>query len=337
MTDPRIVLPTPENIEEAARLIIAGRLVAFPTETVYGLGANGFDDTACRAIYSAKGRPSDNPLILHIPQASGLLALCREIPPAAYALCEAFTPGPLTLVLKKTMAVPQAVSAGLDTVAVRIPSHPVARALLFAAGVPIAAPSANKSGSPSPTTAAHVAADIGEELPLILDGGPCGVGLESTIISLAGPVPRLLRPGGISLEALEAVIGTVEVDGAVLGQLPEGVAPAAPGMKYRHYAPKAEVILLNGTRENVINYMVAQRGAGVLCHDGEEHLFPLAGHVISLGGTPEAAAHRLFAAMREMDAAGVPCIFCGLPEKIGVGLAVYNRLLKAAAGRVMEC
>lgn len=337
MTDPRILPPTPENIEKAARLIRAGALVAFPTETVYGLGANGFDGAACRAIYAAKGRPSDNPLILHIPQASGLPALCREIPEKAYALCEAFAPGPLTLVLKKTAAVPNAVSAGLDTVAVRIPSHPVARALLKACGVPIAAPSANKSGSPSPTTAAHVAADIGAELPLILDGGPCGVGLESTIVSLSGPVPKLLRPGGISLEALEAVIGPVEVDGAVFGQLPEGVAPAAPGMKYRHYAPMAEVILLNGTRENVLNYMAEQKGAGVLCHDGEEGLFPSAGHVISLGGTQESAARRLFAALREMDAAGVPRIYCGLPDKSGVGLAVYNRLLKAAAGRVMEC
>jgi L-threonylcarbamoyladenylate synthase len=240
----------------------------------------------------------------------------------------------LTLVLKKTAAVPDAVSAGLDTVAVRIPSHPVARALLEAAGVPIAAPSANKSGSPSPTTAAHVAADIGQDLTLILDGGHCGVGLESTIVSLAGPIPKLLRPGGISLEA---VIGSVEVDGAVFGQLQEGVAPAAPGMKYRHYAPIADVILLNGTRENVLNYMAAQKGAGILCHDGEESLFPSAGHIISLGGSSETAAHRLFAALREMDAAGVSRIYCGLPDKSGVGLAVYNRLLKAAAGRVMEC
>ena len=339
--DPRIKPATAENIKKAADIIKSGGLAAFPTETVYGLGANGLDEAACRRIYAAKGRPSDNPLILHVASVAGLIPLVDTVPPMANALFNAFSPGPLTVVLKKSARVPSVVSGGLDTVAVRIPSHLVARSLIKAAGVPVAAPSANKSGRPSPTTAAHVAADIGDELEIILDGGACEVGLESTIVSLATNPPRLLRPGGISLAQLEAVLGRVEVDGAVTGDVPQDVSPAAPGMKYRHYAPKADVFLLNGSSADVLNYMVSaeesEKAVGILCLDGELTAFGGTATVISLGGTAKAAAAGLYSALRLMDEANVSKIYCKLPPPDGDWLAVYNRLIKAAAGRVIKC
>ncbi|NLT57525.1 MAG: threonylcarbamoyl-AMP synthase [Clostridiales bacterium] len=333
--------PNPAAIGRAAALIRRGGLVVFPTETVYGLGANGLDEAACRRIFAAKGRPADNPLILHLPGLAALPALCRELPDLAHTLFEAFSPGPLTLVLKKSALVPAAASGGLDTVAVRIPDHPVALALLRACRLPVAAPSANLSGRPSPTALSHVRGDLDGRVDLFLDGGPCRVGLESTVLSLAGEVPTLLRPGGISLEQLRAAIGEVAVAPSVTAPLAPDAAPAAPGMKYRHYAPQAPLVLLVGPQDRVLAYMrahLADRRVGILCYEGEQDLFSAATAVEVLGapGDNEAHAHRLFEALHRLDRAALDCIYAPLPSSEGLGLAVRNRLLKAAAHTVIE-
>ncbi|MBQ6000623.1 MAG: threonylcarbamoyl-AMP synthase [Clostridia bacterium] len=330
-----------QELAEGGRLLREGKLVVFPTETVYGLGANALDGEACKAIYTAKGRPADNPLIVHLPDLSGLEQLCRLIPQKAYELFEAYSPGPLTVILPKRECVPEAVTCGLDTVAIRIPSHPVAAALLREARVPVAAPSANRSGRPSPTRLSHVVEDLDGLVDLMIDGGECGVGLESTVVSLAGERPVLLRPGGISLKMLEQVLGEVEVDRAVTGQLAEGQRPQAPGMKYRHYAPKAQLTLGHGDPAALRQWLIAcseQENVGILCYEEDVAAFPHAAHVVSLGRRDdlEAQAHALFDALRSFDETGVSAIFGPLPEMEGIGLAVRNRLLKAAGHRVVE-
>ena len=228
-----------ENIARAAKLLAAGEVVAVPTETVYGLAANAYDKTAVRKIFSAKGRPQDNPLIVHIADFQDIYALVAEVPEAAKKLADAFWPGPLTVILPKSDKIPDAVS-GLATGAVRYPAHPVAQAVIQACGVPLAAPSANRSGSPSPTNAKYVLDDMDGRIPLILDGGGSQVGVESTVVTLATEVPRVLRPGGVTVEQLREVLGEVEVDDAVLHQLKAGETAASPGMKYKHYPPKAQ-------------------------------------------------------------------------------------------------
>ena len=229
-----------EELAEAAAVLKSGGLVAFPTETVYGLGGNALDEDAARKIYAAKGRPSDNPLIAHISCAAELAPLVREIPEAGRKLMEAFWPGPLTMIFPKSSKVPYGTTGGLDTVAVRMPDDPVASRLIELAGVPVAAPSANTSGRPSPTTADHVWQDMNGRIDMIIDGGPVGIGVESTIVDVSSPVPSVLRPGAITMEMLREVLGEVAVDPAILGPMKEDVKPKAPGMKYRHYAPKAE-------------------------------------------------------------------------------------------------
>lgn len=236
--------PREEELYEAARILREGGLVAFPTETVYGLGGNALDEQASGKIYAAKGRPSDNPLIAHISSMEELKPLVREIPEAGEILAKAYWPGPLTLVFPKSSRVPYSTTGGLDTVAVRMPSDPVARKLIALAGVPVAAPSANTSGRPSPTTADHVWQDMNGKIEMIVDGGPVGIGLESTIVDVSGPAPVILRPGAITQEMLEKRLGKVLVDQAVLGPVGEGVRPKAPGMKYKHYAPKGELVLV---------------------------------------------------------------------------------------------
>ena len=237
---------TEKDIETAAAILREGGLVGIPTETVYGLGASGLNPDAVRRIFEAKGRPQDNPLILHIPDETWLERYCRNIPPAAYTLAEKFWPGPLTMILRRRENVPNAVTAGLDTVGVRCPDHPVTLAIIRAAGVPVAAPSSNLSGRPSPTCAAHMAEDMDGRIDAIVDGGPCGVGVESTIVDLTCNPPRLLRPGGVPMEELHSVLGGMAIDPAVTHQLGEGEQPRAPGMKYRHYAPKAPVTVIKG-------------------------------------------------------------------------------------------
>ena len=321
------------SIRRAAALLRAGELVAFPTETVYGLGADALNGEAAARIFAAKGRPADNPLIAHIAGESGLAGLIAGEPCAcARALMRAFWPGPMTLIFPKSPRVPREVTAGLDTVAVRMPSHPVARALISAAQTPIAAPSANRSGRPSPTTAAHVLEDMEGRIPLILDGGPCEVGLESTVVDVTGARPRILRPGGVTLEMLEGVVGDVDVDEGVLHQLQAGSQARSPGMKYKHYAPKGEVTIVTGPRaaqEIARLYDAADGRAAILAFSQADYG---ARRVYRLKNAPG----ELFAALRQLDEDGMETIYAEDVPTAGVGLAVMNRLMRAAAFRVVE-
>lgn len=322
-----------ENIQTAAKLLREGGLVAIPTETVYGLGANALDAQAVTNIFIAKGRPQDNPLIIHICQPQQAQQYAKEIPDVYYELCRRFSPGPLTVILKKKDIIPLQTSGGLDTVAIRIPSHPVARAIIAAAGVPIAAPSANLSGSPSPTTGQHCIHDLWGRVDAIVDSGPCEVGLESTVISLAGQHPVLLRPGAVTPEQLEEVLGPIEIHQAVTGQLKSGAEAASPGMKYKHYAPKAKITILDGTAADYAAYVNSKKAPGVYALCFEEDVPGLQVPCICWGsGEDEGSqAHRLFAALRELDEKGAQYVYAHCPEKTGIGLAVYNRLIRAAA------
>lgn len=330
------------SIERAAELIRAGALVAFPTETVYGLGANGLNSEAVLRIFEAKGRPADNPLILHVTALHQVLPLISgPLPDAARVLADAFWPGPMTMVLQKSALVPDAVSAGLDTVAVRVPSHPAARALIDASGVPIAAPSANRSGRPSPTTAAHVLEDMDGVIPIVLDGGPCAVGLESTVVDMTGDVPRVLRPGGVTPEMIESALGRVRVDESALRPLQENEPARSPGMKYKHYAPAGHLTIVRGAREKVLREIIARYDAasvsGEKCCILAASKAPYGGrNVRELGETPEAVAHNLFAALRQMDAEGVRVMFAEAVAADGLGLAVMNRMGRAAAFDIVE-
>jgi len=330
-----------QDIQTAADLLRAGGLVGIPTETVYGLGANGLDPAAVGRIFQAKGRPQDNPLILHIPGADWLERYCRDIPAAAYELARRFWPGPLTMVLRRRDNVPDQVTAGLDTVGMRCPAHPLCRAVIQAADVPVAAPSGNTSGRPSPTTAAHMLEDMDGRIDAILDGGPCSVGVESTIVDLTCTPPRLLRPGGITLEQLRAALGEVAVDPAVTRLMGAGERPRAPGMKYRHYAPKAPVTVVTGAPERSAAYIAAHAGPGdgVICF--EEFLPMYAGGarpVMSLGpaGDKGEQARRGFDALRAFDHTAVSAIWAQCPDSGGIGLAVTNRLNKAAGFHIVE-
>lgn len=332
-------LLTPNDVGRAAQLIRSGGLVGIPTETVYGLGADGLNSEAVGHIFRAKGRPQDNPLILHIPDASWLERFCKNIPPAAYALARRFWPGPLTMILDRKPLVPDVVTAGLDTVGMRCPDHPVTRAVIEAAGVPIAAPSGNTSGRPSPTTARHMLEDMEGKIDAILDGGPCAVGVESTIIDLTCPIPRLLRPGGVTLEQLREVLGEAAVDEAVTRQMGAGERPRAPGMKYRHYAPKAPVTVVKGdplrTARHILRYM--GDGDGIICF--AEFADRFSGHPVqSLGPAADKGeqARRLFDALRAMDGTDVKRIWAQCPDDSGIGLAVSNRLSKAAGFHIIE-
>ena len=327
---------TPENTALAGQILREGGLVAIPTETVYGLAANAFNGEACARIFAAKGRPSDNPLIVHIASLDQWPALVAEVPEAAVRLAEAFWPGPLSIILPKSDKIPDQVSGGLDTVAVRMPSHPAAAAVIRAAGVPLAAPSANLSGSPSPTTAQHVLRDLQGRIDAVLDGGACEVGVESTVISLAGKTPRVLRPGGISVEQLRAVLGEVEVDEAVLHQLAPGQQAVSPGMKYKHYSPKTRVIIVKGSFAAFQKFVSNKKDCAALCFacEGEQLDIPF----IEVGREHDSLsqAHRLFDALRRVDELGVSVAYARCPDTDGVGLAVLNRLLRAAAFTVVD-
>ncbi len=328
-----------DKIRAAARILRDGGLVVIPTETVYGLGANGLDEKAVQRIFEAKGRPQDNPLILHITGQQWLPRYCQEIPPLAYVLTRKFWPGPLTLVLKRKSVVPDVVTAGLDTVAVRCPNNQVTLSIIREAGVPIAAPSANLSGKPSCTTAQEVIEDMEGKIDGLVDGGPCLVGVESTILDLTGEQPRLLRPGGVSVEALERIIGPITVDKAVTGLLPEEEKPRAPGMKYRHYAPNAPITVFTGDPEASAREIASRVGpnTGVICFDEFTRLFP---HQVvrSLGPYEDKQMHaqRLFHLLRSFDLSTVTEILAQCPDSRGIGLAVGNRLKRAAGFHVVE-
>ena len=332
---------TPQDIARAGKILRCGGLVAIPTETVYGLAANALDGAAVAKIFIAKGRPQDNPLIVHISHLSQWERLVDHIPENAMALAREFWPGPLTIILPKSDLIPDEVSAGLTTVAVRFPSMRTTRRIIDAAGVPLAAPSANLSGSPSPTCARHTMDDMRGRIEAVLDGGECNFGVESTVVTLATPVPRLLRPGAVTPEELREVLGELTIDDAVLGKLKEGVKAASPGMKYKHYSPKAEITIVKGKLEQFLRYIAAEKEhapdvkAFALCFDGEETAVPLPCVTYGRQDDPLTQSHRLFTALRELDEHGAAIVYARCPSTEGVGMAVYNRLLRAAGFHVV--
>ncbi len=327
-----------EELKEASAVIRSGGLVAFPTETVYGLGGDATNPEASRKIYAAKGRPSDNPLIVHIADFSQLRNIVAEVPQEAEKLAEAFWPGPLTMILRKNDVIPYETTGGLDTVAIRMPSHPVARAFLQDSGCMIAAPSANTSGRPSPTTAQHVWEDLHGKIEILLDGGPVGIGIESTIVDLSEERPMILRPGFITQEMLSAVLGDVGMDPGLASENSKQ-PPKAPGMRYRHYAPKADLTLVEGTMEEVISKINALtreaqamgKSVGVLATEENKDRY-VADHVIVIGQRQDEAeiARHLFDVLRQFDDLQVDLIYSESFAAAGIGQAIMNRLLKAA-------
>ena len=328
------------DIARAAEIINNGGLVVIPTETVYGLGGDGTNKDSARKIYEAKGRPSDNPLIIHIssPEQAEKFAHTNK---TYYKLAEAFMPGPLTVVLPKKDTVPSEVTGGLDTVAVRCPSHPTARAIISAAGVPIAAPSANTSGKPSPTRAEHVAADLDGKVDMIIDGGECEIGLESTIVMVNSDESlTLLRPGGITYDALCCVCETVNISPSIEGVLSENERPLSPGMKYKHYAPSAPLVLLCGDDNKVLEFLQSEQESKrcvVLCYD-EEISYLKKDMILPIGKKQDITSHAkvLFSALRDTDKFSPDIIYAHMPEQGGLGMALYNRMIRAAAHTVKE-
>ena len=338
--------PETELIQEAADRLREGGLVAFPTETVYGLGANALNSLAVKDIFTAKGRPQDNPLIVHISQTEAITEYTKEIPSVTKQLAERFWPGPLTLVLKSSNIFPTEVTGGLDTVAFRVPAHPVALALIKAAGLPVAAPSANLSGRPSPTTAGHVMEDLCGRIDLVLDGGPAGVGVESTVLDLTGKNPVILRPGGVTRGELAKVLGRVDIDSSVNGAGAE--KPRSPGMKYLHYAPRAPLRLFESSNtEELAGRILAEAAklkaqglkVGILTYRDTAHLYAGQGYDVVLAGSshdPETVAAALYDSLRRFDLLGVDRILSQGITCEGVGLAVMNRLIRAAGGQVIK-
>ena len=329
----------PATAQVAADIIRRGGLVAIPTETVYGLGANGLDERAVASIFQAKGRPQDNPLILHVAETAEIEQFCHSIPDSAYTLAEKFWPGPLTMVLPARDIVPRRTTGGLDTVAVRCPDNDTTRSIIRLSGVPIAAPSANISGKPSTTTAEHVLHDHDGKIDAIVDGGPCRVGVESTIVDLTDSRPRLLRPGGITPEQLMEVLGDLVIDKAVTAQIDKDAVVKAPGMKYRHYAPSEPVVIVSGSREKAAAYIHRHFTPGdrVLCFAEE---LPLYEHCNPLAYGSEADVNTLsaglFAALRELDDPSIHQVYARCPVGGGVAYAVQNRLKKAAAFHIVD-
>lgn len=329
-----------DDLRHAADIIRRHGLVAFPTETVYGLGGDGLHPEAAKKIYEAKGRPSDNPLILHISKIDELSAIVKNVPATAYPLMEAFWPGPMTLIFDKSEAVPYETTGGLDTVAVRMPEHEGARQLIAAAGLPIAAPSANVSGRPSPTMAEHVKEDLDGRIDMIIDGGTVGIGVESTIIDLTEQVPVILRPGHITKHMIEAVIGEVRMDPG-LSAKDASIRPKAPGMKYRHYAPKADMTVFDGDTKLVIERInqlakkYKEEEVGILATDETQHCYPY-GQVVSVGSRDKKTIEQgLFAALRTFDHKGVEVILSESFSQEEKGEAIMNRLLKAAGQHII--
>ena len=328
-----------ESINICADILKNGGLVAFPTETVYGLGADATDADAAKKIYSAKGRPSDNPLIIHVkaPEDAELYAYTSEL---YYRLAEAFMPGPLTVIMPKRDTIPSTVTGGLDSVAVRCPSHTIAKALIEAAGVAVAAPSANLSGSPSPTTGEHVISDLNGKIDAIISGGSADIGLESTIVKIDGESLCLLRPGAITYDALTCVCDDVKIAAAVTESLKENERPLSPGMKYKHYAPKADFVLLDGSETDVTSFLMnaaKNENCAILSYSEEISLLATE-KIIDVGARDDlqTQAKRLFSALRDADKLDVDKIYAHLPTKDGLGLALYNRMIRAAAHTVLK-
>ena len=330
----KILTTSKQDIALAGEILKSGGLVAFPTETVYGLGANALDESAVKSIYAAKGRPSDNPLIVHIAKKEDIAPLVEEIPKKAEMLIDAFFPAPLTIILNKSKLINDTVSGGLKTVAFRMPKNDIARAVIEASGVPVAAPSANTSGLPSPTKASHVISDMMGKIDAIVDGGDCEFGVESTVISLAGNVPVILRPGAITKEMIEGVIGGVELASAVLSEMQKGETAASPGMKYKHYSPKAKILIVDADKEKYERFVNSKKDAFALCFEGDNITIPKV--VFGEENDDLSQAKLLFDKLRELDELGAKRVYARVPNKNGVGMAVYNRLIRAAAFTVID-
>lgn len=323
-----------QGINTAAEILKNGGVVAIPTETVYGLAANAYDEKAIKAVFKAKGRPQDNPLIVHISDMEMLNEVAEDIPKTAFLCAEKFWPGPLTMVLKRSDKISDCVSAGLSTVAVRMPSEQTAHKIIEKSRLPLAAPSANVSGKPSPTTYTHVINDLDGKIDAVVMGAECTVGVESTVITLAGEHPVLLRPGAVTMEQLKEILPDITVDNAVLSELTPGQKAASPGMKYKHYAPQTETFLVEG--ENFADFVNEKQNALAVCFAEESEQIKIPKIVYGTNTNPETFANKLFGVLREVDKTGVKTVFVHAPEKSGVGLAVYNRLIRAAAFKVIK-
>ena len=337
MFDTKILGTDEKSLEYAAELLKNGKVVGMPTETVYGLAANALDENAVCKIFSAKGRPADNPLIVHISDFDMIYDLAESVPPLAEKCAEKFWAGPLTMIVPKSDKIPLVTSGGLDTVGIRMPSHPTARELIRKCGFPLAAPSANLSGSPSPTSANHVFDDMNGRIPAIIDGGMCGVGVESTVISFENDGIRLLRPGFISVEDLKEITENIFVDKGVLEKLEENAEVRSPGMKYKHYAPKADISIIDGSLDKFREYVLKNGDKETACmvfdtEDCKGLDFP----IFCYGNSDEEQARLLFDVLRELDRMNMKKAFARCPRKDGVGLAVYNRLLRAAGFKVIK-
>ena len=323
-----------QGINTAAEILKNGGVVAIPTETVYGLAANAYDEKAIKAVFKAKGRPQDNPLIVHISDMEMLNEVAEDIPKTAFLCAEKFWPGPLTMVLKRSDKISDCVSAGLSTVAVRMPSEQTAHKIIAESRLPLAAPSANVSGKPSPTTYTHVINDLDGKIDAVVMGAECTVGVESTVITLAGEHPVILRPGAVTMEQLKEILPDITVDNAVLSELAPGQKAASPGMKYKHYAPQTETFLVEG--ENFADFVNDKQNALAVCFAEESEQIKIPKIVYGERKNPETFANKLFGVLREVDKTGVNTVFVHAPEKSGVGLAVYNRLIRAAAFKVIK-
>lgn len=343
--DTEVMKVSKESLDKAAKILKEGNLVAFPTETVYGLGADALRAEASARIYAAKGRPSDNPLIVHIATCGQLPELVREIPDTAKKLMDAFWPGPLTIIFNKSEIVPKGTTGGLDTVAIRMPNHPDALALIRSSGVAIAAPSANTSGKPSPTTAMHVFHDLKGKIPLVLDGGNVGIGIESTIVDVTGEKPMILRPGYITKEMLEEVIGEVEFDRALFAPPEEGLVPKAPGMKYRHYAPKADFTIYEGETAKVVakinelasRFVSEGKKVGIIACDETMNQYTN-GNVVSIGTRKDdlTISQNLYRVLRDFDESDTDIILGESFTNERLGEAIMNRLTKAAGYQIQK-
>ncbi|MBQ2933477.1 MAG: threonylcarbamoyl-AMP synthase [Clostridia bacterium] len=324
------------SVKLASQILKDGGIVAVPTETVYGLAASAYNDNAISAVFAAKGRPQDNPLIVHISNLDMLKEVARDVPESAYQCAKAFWPGPFTMVLPKGKKIANSVSAGLDTVAVRFPSEKTVCDIITTSGLPLAAPSANTSGRPSPTTAAHVCADLDGKIDAIVMGNDCTVGVESTVVSLCGDIPRLLRPGAVTPKQLKTILPNLVIDDAVLSKLKEGQTVASPGMKYKHYAPNTETFLVEGCSNSFVKFVNTKTDCAAICFD--EEYYNVSIKKISYGSkrNESTLAQNLFSVLRKVDTLGVKEVYIHAPSKDGVGLAVYNRLIRACGFKVIS-
>ena len=325
-----------KSISRAAQILRDGGIVAIPTETVYGLAASAYDENAISKVFSAKGRPQDNPLIVHISSMDMLEEIACNIPQKAYECAQKFWPGPFTMVLPRTEKTAKSVSAGLDTVAVRMPNHKVALDIIEKSGLPLAAPSANTSGSPSPTTAQHVQKDLDTKIDAIVFADECSVGVESTVISFCCNPPRLLRPGGVTAEQLKELIPDIQIDKAVLAEPENNAKVSSPGMKYKHYSPKTDAFLVEGENEAFISFVNAKEKSAAICFEEESDYITIQKLSYGFCENEETLAKNVFSVLREIDQFGVEKVYIHAPSKKGVGLAVYNRLLRAAGFKVIK-